>query len=478
MVGDNSGSGQRVLGVFVLAMMNVALIASLRGLSQMAVYGLGSIFFYFLVAFTFLVPVSLVSAELATGWPQTGGVYVWVKEAFGERPAFLAIWLQWIENVIWYPTQLSFTAGALAYMFTPRLADNRFYMVVVILLVYWGSTFANFRGMKVSGTISTVGAAAGTIFPGVILILVGLVWLLKGNASQIGFSLHGLLPDMRNFDNVVFAAGAFLTFAGMEVSAVHAQEVKNPQRDYPRAIFLAALISTAVFVLATLAIAVIVPGKDINIVYGVMQAFETFFQKYNLGWMMPVMSLLIAAGAVGMVSTWIIGPSKGLFATAKAGDIPPVFQKTNSYGVPVNVLWGQGFIVTLLSFMFLFIPSVQESFWLLTALTTQLYILMYILMYASAIKLRYTRPEVKRAYRVPGGTAGMWVVAGGGALMAALALIITFLPPSQLGHGGAGYTLFYVFFLLAGLAVMCGLPMYIFHRRRPEWAEAGGDGSS
>lgn len=470
MAGNNSPQNQRVLGVFVLAMMNVALIASLRGLPQMAVYGLGSIFFYLLVSLTFLVPVSLVSAELATGWPQTGGVYIWVKEAFGERQGFLAIWLQWIENVIWYPTQLSFTAGALAYIFTPELADNRFYMVAVILVVYWGSTFANFRGMKTSGAISTVGAVAGTIFPGVVLILVGIVWLLKGSPSQMSFAAGNLVPDMGNLDNLVFAAGAFLTFAGMEVSAVHAQEVKNPQRDYPRAIFLAALISSAVFILATLSIAVIVPKDNINIVYGVMQAFEHFFDTYHLGWMMPVMSLLIAAGAVGMVSTWIIGPSKGLFATSKAGDIPPLFQRTNKMGVPVNVLWGQGLIVTLLSLLFLLIPSVQESFWILTALTTQLYTIMYIQMYAAAIKLRYTHPEVHRAYRVPGGKAGIWIVAGGGVLMALLAIIISFFPPSQLGHSGAGYTLFYISFLFLGIAAMCGLPMYIYHRRRPGWA--------
>jgi len=473
MTESDSVQNQRVLGVFVLAMMNVALIASLRGLPSMADYGLGSIFFYLLVSLAFLVPVSLVSAELATGWPQTGGVYIWVKEAFGERRGFLAIWLQWIENVIWYPIQLSFTAGALAYMFTPELANNRLYMVAVILVVYWGSTFANFRGMKTSGAISTVGAVAGTIVPGMLLILIGLIWLLKGNPSQMSFAAKDFIPDMGNLDNLVFAAGVFLTFAGMEVSAVHAQEAKNPQRDFPRAIFLAALISSVVFILATLSIAVIVPKDNINIIYGVMQAFENFFDSYHLGWMMPVMSLLVAAGAMGMVSTWIIGPSKGLFATSKAGDIPPLFQRTNQMGVPVNVLWGQGLIVTLLSLLFLLIPSVQESFWILTALTTQLYIIMYIQMYAAAIKLRYTRPEVHRAYRVPGGKVGIWVVAGGGALMALLALVITFFPPSQLGHYGTGYTLFYVSFLLIGIAAMCGLPMCIYNRRSPDWvAEA------
>jgi len=469
MAGNNSPQNQRVLGVFVLAMMSVALITSLRGLPSMAEYGYGSMFFYILVAVTFLVPVSLVSAELATGWPETGGVYVWVREAFGERWGFMAVWLQWIENVIWYPTQLSFTAGALAYVFTPDLADNRVYMAVVILVVYWGCTFANFRGMKASGLISTVGVIGGVILPGALIIILAAVWLLKGNPAAVSFKVSDLIPDMGNLDNIVFAAGAFLTFAGMEVVAVHAQEVKDPQRDYPRAIFLAAFISTVIFVLATLAIAMLVPKKDINIVYGIMQAFETFFARYHLEWMVHVMGFLIAVGAIGMVSTWIIGPSKGLSATGKSGDIPPILQKTNARRVPVNILWAQGVVVTLLALLFFLLPSVQASFWIMVALSTQLYLVMYIMMYAAAIKLKYSRPGVKRAYNVPGGKAGMWIVAGGGTVIAALVIIIDFLPPSQLGHTGLGYTLFYVGFLLLGILFMCWVPLYMYHRRRPAW---------
>jgi putative glutamate/gamma-aminobutyrate antiporter len=479
MTSNNSTQNQRVLGVFVLAMISVALIAGLRGLPSMAEYGYGSIFFYILVALTFLLPVSLVSAELATGWPETGGVYVWVKEAFGERWGFMAVWLQWIENVFWYPSQLSFTAGALAYLFTPSLANNRFYMAMVILVAFWGSTFINFKGIKASGLISTVGVIVGTILPGVLIMILAAIWLVKGNPAAIAFKASDLIPDMGNIDNLVFAAGAFLTFAGMEVSAVHAKEVRNPQRDYPRAIFLAAFIATAVFVLATLAIAILVPKKDINIVYGIMQAFETFFAKYNMEWMVRIMGVLISIGAIAMVSTWVIGPSRGLFAAGKAGNMPPVFQKTNKNDVPVNVLWGQGVVVTLLALLFFLLPSVQASFWIMIALSTQLYLIMYVMMYAAAIKLRYSHPEVKRAYNVPGGKPGMWIIAGGGAVIAVLVILIGFLPPSQLGHSGLSYTLFYVGFLLLGIVFMCWVPLYAYHRRRPGWiAKTPGEESS
>jgi len=226
---NGSGSGKGTLSVFTLAMMNLAVICSLRGLPMMAEEGFSLVFYYLLTVLVFLIPVSLVSAELATGWPPhgPGGVYIWVKEAFGERWAFLAIWLQWIQNVIWFPTVLSFIAGTIAYIFDPRLADNKIYMVVIILFTYWAGTLANFRGMKTSGSISSVCVIGGVFFPGILIIVLGVVWLAGGNVSQITFSVRTLLPDLSNVNNIVFLAGAFLIFSGMEVSAVHANSVRN-----------------------------------------------------------------------------------------------------------------------------------------------------------------------------------------------------------------------------------------------------------
>ncbi|MBT4530502.1 MAG: amino acid permease, partial [Phycisphaerae bacterium] len=139
-------------------MMNIAVVMSLRGLPMMAKEGLTMVFYLLFASILFLVPVSLVSAELATGWPKNGGVYVWVKEAFGSKLGFTAIWLQWIQNVIWYPTVLAFAAGALAYLFLdPELANNKLFSVVVILVVYWGATLVNLRGVASAGWLTTAG---------------------------------------------------------------------------------------------------------------------------------------------------------------------------------------------------------------------------------------------------------------------------------------------------------------------------------
>ena len=154
----NSTSSKHYLSVFGLAMLSVAAVMSLRGLPMMAKEGLSMIFYILFSSLLFLIPVSLVSAELATGWPKSGGVYRWVKEAFGAKTGFIAIWLQWLQNVIWYPTVLSFAAAGLSYLFLDHtLANSKLFNFAVILIIYCSAPFASFKGMKTAGKIATYG---------------------------------------------------------------------------------------------------------------------------------------------------------------------------------------------------------------------------------------------------------------------------------------------------------------------------------
>ncbi len=455
------------LSVFMLAMMNVAIIMNLRGLPLMAKEGLPMVFFLLFTTFIFLIPTSLVSAELATGWPVGGGVYRWVKEAFGGRLGFVAIWLQWIQNVIWYPTILAFGAGALAYFFLdPTIASNKIFNVIVILAVYWGATLMNFRGMKTSGWLTTAGVMAGTIFPALLIIGLGVAWWLKGNALQFTLTSHSILPDFSNFGNISFLAGVILLFAGMEVSAVHALEVKKPKTNYPKAIFLAAAIIVIIFTLSSLSIASVIPAKNISLTVGIMQGFKELLHLFKIDWLLPVIGFLVAFGAVGAVTAWIIGPSKGLLATAKDGDLPPLLACTNKNGVPTHILFIQGLIVTGISLVYLLMPNISSAFFLLTALTAILYLIMYILLFAAAIRLRYSQPDVQRAYEVPGGKLGMWIVSGIGILGALFAITVGFFPPVQLTVGSPA---FYVVFLIVGIVVFTAAPIIIYKCRKPSW---------
>ncbi len=462
--------GQGAIGWISLAMINLAIIYSVRGLPLMAEEGFRAISFMAVSAVFFLIPISLVTAELSSTWPPKGdgGVYIWVNEALGKRWAFLAIWLQWSENVIWFPTVLSFIAATLAYAFSPEMAENKLYTLTVVLVVYWGGTFANLHGMKTSAWISTLGVVSTLIITGLIVFL-GFNWVLAGNASQIQFSAASLVPDFSDMDSLVFLAGALVIVSGIEVSAAHASQVKNPKRSFPKAILLSVLVSMVAIILGSLAIAFVVPQKEISLVAGLMEAFEKFFAVYHLEWLLPVVALLMVVGSLGEVSAWILGPSKGLLVSARHGLLPPILQRKIHGDVPVNILFLQAMVVSALVFVFLLMPTVSSAYWILTALTAQLYLIMYLLLFLSALVLRYKRPDTHRPYRIPGGNFGMWVVVMLGLSGGMFTLFIGFFPPSQLKTGSL---LFYESFLVLGILIMCGASFLIYALRKPGWIKA------
>ncbi len=452
----------RYLSLFTLVMLNIAAIASLRGLPAMAEYGLSSIFYYLFAAFLFFIPTSLISAELASGWPQKGGIYLWVSNAYGPRFGFVAIWLQWIQNVIWYPTVLSFAASSLAFVYNPELARNNIYTIVVILLVYWGSTFLSFRGINIAGFLGSWGVILGTLIPGFIIVVLGLIWIGLGNPIAVPLGVSNLIPDFSKLSNIVLAIGTFLAFAGMEMNAIHITEAKDPAKTYPRSVFIAIITIVLLFLLGTLAIAFVVPQQEISLTAGVMQAYQVFLNMFHIAWAVPVMAVLLVFGAFGGVITWISGPSKGLLEVGRNGFLPPFFQKTNKNGVQVRILIVQGLIVTILSCAFVFMPNVSSAYFLLSALTVQLYLVMYVIMFMTAFNLRKTQPNVKRDYKVP----MLPLIGGIGLVASVVAFFVGYIPPSQLT---VGTPTFYVGFLIVGAIILGGAPFLIYALRKPSW---------
>ncbi len=140
--------------------------------------------------------------------------------------------MQWLQNVIWYPTVLSFAAGALSYLFfDTTLAGNKFFNFAVINIVFGSATLVNFKGVKLAGKITTIGVIGGTIVPGALIIALGLVWWFTGNELEFLNTADGkihFLPDFSQFSTLAFLGGILLLFAGMEVQSVHVTELKEP----------------------------------------------------------------------------------------------------------------------------------------------------------------------------------------------------------------------------------------------------------
>lgn len=430
----NSGK-KRSLSVFLLVMINVIAIDSLRNISSNAVYGWGIPFYYLLATIGFMLPCALITAELATHHPKTGGAYVWVERAFGAPWGFVTIWLQWIYNVFWYPTILSFISVNVAYLIDPTLANNMIFMVSMVLGLFLLSTLINCFGMKVSGEVSTICAIVGTLVPMLFIAGLGLFWVIEGHLFAIEPTIENFFPIPWKADNLAFFVIVLFSLFGLEMSAVHAEEVKNPQRDYPRALLYSSLLIVLTVTCASTAVAIIVPHYSLNIISGLDQALDLFLREFHMEWLLPVALIAIILGGFGGMSAWVIGPTKGLAVAAEEGYAPILWARRNKHGVPANILWIQAGLVCLLTLFFVYLPSLSTAYWILSNLTAELALIFYLFMFAAAIRLRYKNPAPvpPNAYRIPGKNIGMWILAGLGMFSCLVALALSFIPPTDLG---------------------------------------------
>lgn len=457
----------RNLTIFSLAMINVAAVLSLRNYPSMAVFGWSSLFWYAMGTLLFLVPVSLVGAELATGWPRAGGIFRWVQQAFGPRWGFLAVFCAWSQNLVWFPTVLAFLVTVMAAAIHPALTDNRELMILLMLAVLWGITLANFFGALASSWISACGAILGTLLPAALIVGLGAAWLGSGHHSAIPFSAAALVPEF-SYGALPMVATVVLMFTGMEMAGYYAMEAKNPQRDYPRAIALAACIIFAASALPTLVIAGLVPGHTISLSGGIVQALQEVLATLDMQWLLRPMTLLLVVGTIALISTWVLGPARGMRAAARQGYMPPMFARSNSRNVPTGMLLIQAAIGSLFCLVFLYADSVDGAYRLLSALVTQIIIIMYCLLYAAAIRLRYTEPDTPRAYRIPGGMPGIWLACGTGLAALMFAFVINMLPADHVDMGVADGV--YIAAVFVGTLLLAAVPPFVFYAlRRPHW---------
>jgi len=447
------------INTLALTLLITGSIDSIRNLPANALFGSSLIFFFSIAAIVFLIPTALVSAELASNIDKEGGIYQWVRTAFGEKIGFLAVWLQWVNNIVWFPTILSFIAGTAIYLINPGLAQNKVYMMGSVLAVFWVLTLINLRGIRVSAKFTSFCTIAGLILPMTLIITLMVVWLFLGKPVEIHLTGSNIIPDWHQPGNWSLFNAAILSFAGMELATVHIHDVNNPQKTFPKALAFSALMILSTMVLGSLAIAFIVPSGQINLVNGTIQSFSYFLSAYHLGWLTPILTILLIIGSMGGLVSWIVSPVKGMAQAANHGFLPPAFGKNNNNGVPQNLMLVQAVLVSLACLSFMLFPSINGSYWFLSVLSTQMYILMYVLMFLAAFQLRKLIPYGKKTFRIPGKQFGLGIVCLLGLIGCALTLLTGFIPPEAINVGS---TLRYVSLFSIGMIGMT-LPVLFFY---------------
>jgi glutamate:GABA antiporter len=451
-----------------LALMTVASVASLRAAPTMAMYGLSAVFLYIFPAIIFLLPTSLVAAELASGYD--GGVYNWVTRGISAPLGFLAVWCQFAMTIFYYPSLLAFVASTLAFVINPNLANSGLYNAVMIIGLYWIGVWISSRGMEGLAGLASSGLLIGTLIPGAFLVILWVVFLSQGNPSAAPMDAAHILPPWAGIASLVLIVNNFLSYSGMEMNAVHVSDLRNPGKEYPKSMFLAMGLVLVVFIFPALAISWVIPAESISLTAGVMQAFQGFFAQFRIEFLTPVLALMIISASLAGMLTWLAGPSKGLLLISrKEGYLPPHFQKLNKQGIQQNILVAQGVVTTIIALLYAFVPDVSSVYWVFSVMTTQVYLIMYLLMFVAAVQLRRKEPDHPRGFRAP-ALVFLCIV---GLLASAAAFLVGFVPPSQFG-GGSPWT--YVFIVGGGvLFIGIVIPFLFYYFRKPSWktADAG-----
>jgi glutamate:GABA antiporter len=414
---------KKSLGTLTLSAICIVSIINIREFPLMASIGSTGIIYYLLAALFFFVPSALVVKKLAIAHPDNGGIYSWVRKAFGDNIGLAAMWMEWVNNLISIPATLATIIAILSFIFFPQLMHNSLEFYITLIAVFWITNALNFFGLERAKWISIIGSIVGIILPSLCIIMLGIYWVITHH--PIAFVAH---PVLHHSNNSALFVSVLSSYAGIQVIAFYAKDVATPEKTFPRTIIYSAI---AIFILSTgasLAIATIIPPGHVNYMNGVIAAFSDFLQSLHLTYLLPYLGICLIIAALTTLSTWLLALARGMRTVAEEGFFPARFSTVNRFNTPQNLLLLQGIIVTMLASVFYFLPHLQIAFWLLIASTSQFTMLVYILLFLSGLKLNKTS----------GMTFKITVCAG--ILCAIIGVYVSLFPPERLGiHHIKGY---------------------------------------
>ncbi|MBI5274402.1 MAG: amino acid permease [Chlamydiales bacterium] len=449
---------KKPLTVWSLGLMSVVIVSSLQIMTGCAIYGSSLLFFFPLAIILFFLPCLWIIGRLVLAFPITGGSYIWVERAFGKNLGFFTVCIQWLCNLIWYPTIFSLIATSLAYIIAPDLASNKIYIFGSTLFLFWGITFINSLGIKISGLVSAISALVGVILPSTILIALGIMWIAKSYPMQIAFDAASIFPDFTDLSQVAFLTQILISFIGLEMAFVHVGDLQNPSKSIPRALALSASLILFLVILAPLSVAVVIPKEQIHIIAGVLDAIQLFFSHFQLPHIVYLAILTcVFIGNCGNVTAWMISATRGMHVACNACHMPPFLCLTNRYGAPLGILVFEAIIFSICVSFFLFFDTISNAYWILLVLACQVALIYYLFIFAAAVSL-----ECKKGNRM-----GYKKITISAAIVASFSVLVAtsfgFVPPSQ-GSVSQGYL--YPFSLAGGIIIILGLPFMLLKLRR------------
>ncbi len=436
------------ISVFGLVMLMSGAVDGVSNLPSIAIFGQSLIFFFIIASILFLLPTGLVSAELCAQYSQDSGVYSWGKKAFGNNFGLLIVWFQWINTMIWFPTCLTTLIGTVAFLINPALTHHVVFLVSMSLIAFWVMTLVNLKGIKQSAKIASWASSIGMLLPMFLMIFLSLLWISMGKPLAMHLTTQAVVPNLSSVHSWGSLTAVITAFLGMELATVHVKKVNNAQAIFPKAIIYTVLLIAFTMGVGSLGVAMVVPHDKIILVSGTIQAFNAIFIGFHIPWMKDVLGVMLLFGSLGTMVNWLISPAEGLSQAAKNGYLPKSLGDVNKHQVPVKILVLQAVVVSFVLLAFFLLPSVNGSYWLLLDLSTELYVVMYILMFLAALKLTFGFDKIKV---IIFGKLGMFLSVLSGLAGCLIVFVVGFFPPADIDVGSSSH---YVFLFSSGMFLM------------------------
>jgi|GEM_PF-52320 len=435
---------KRTLKLRDLVLFNVVAVLGLRHLATSSKAGPMSLVLWALAVIFFFIPQGLAVVELSSRFPKEGGVYFWTKRAFGEGHGFLCGWCYWINNVLYYPNLLISTAVIATYVIGKEnvgLDKNWHYLIPVTLFALWIVVLVNIVGMGTGKWLQNLGGI-GTYVPGIILIVAGAAYLISHpSATQI--TRENIKPNFRDFDSLNLWATIAFALAGLELSATMGDEVKDPRRTLPRAIYIAAPLIALAYILGTASMMWLVPTEKINIVSGFLQGIKSGTGGHSwLLWIAPACAAAYTIGNLGGVGAWLAGPARVAFVIGLDKYFPPAFGKIHpKWKTPYVAIIVQAVLASFFLILSVLGKGTKVETVYLILLDTQLliYFIPYIYLFITFIVHRSREKsgiyadEVRseEIVRAPGGKIGAFLIGFSGLAVTLFAMILAIIPPGD-----------------------------------------------
>ena len=452
-----------MLGFRDLVLFYVVTGISLRWIASAAAAGPSSIVIWFGAFLVFYIPLSLSVIELSSRYPNEGGIYVWSKRAFGDFSGFITAWTYWCCNLPYFPAVLYFAASNALYVRSKawsHLAGNTTYYIVFAMVALAVATLLNIFGLDIGTWLHNLGALAMWIPVVIIVVMGGIAWHRYGTATA--FTLHSMIPNV-HLKDVIFWSVLIYAVAGCETASLMGDEIKNPRRSIPWALFIGGFTVTLCYILGTIAVLIALPASEVGTMEGLMQAISATAARINFAWIIPIAAILITLSNVGSAGAYLASVARLPFVAGIDRFLPPAFGalhprwKTPWVGLLTQFVFGAVFI-----FLGQAGTTIKGAYDVLVSMGVITYFLPYLYLFAAMYKLQ-SEPAGPEVIRVPGGAPVAKLVAIVGFLTTTFTIVLSVIP--QLDEPNKPLAVLKVVGLSA-LLVLIGAWIYVAGKRR------------